>query len=99
MADNYTVTREGQETGAFVLREGLRSLGRLDYHLAGSLLNIDYVVVEPALRGQRLGVRLVDAAVDWARETGRSVHPYCGYAARVLRSDARYQDVLVERRV
>jgi hypothetical protein len=95
MAAGYTITRDGEQSGALVLRAEGRAVGRLDFRVAGAVIEIDYVVVDSALRGQGLGVRLVNAAAAWARETGRTLRPYCGYAARVLRSDARYRDVLV----
>lgn len=94
MASEYRVTREGDNAGAIRLHLGERAVGRLDYRVVGATIDIDYVVVDASLRGQGLGVRLVDAAVAWARESGRTVRPLCGYAARMLRSDARYRDVL-----
>ena len=94
MPAEYSVTREGDAAGALVLWHEGRRIGRLDFRVSGPLLYVDYVFVDPSLRGRRLGVRLVDAAADWARETRRTLHPICGYAARVLRSDARYHDVL-----
>ena len=90
----YTVTREGDAAGALVLRQGDRRVGRLDFRVSGSVIHVDYVFVDPSLRGRSLGVRLVDAAADWARESQRTLQPICGYAARVLRSDTRYRDVL-----
>ena len=94
MSSDYTVTREGDSAGAFVLRHEGHRAGRLDYRVSGTVLEIDYVVVTPRLRGHGLGARLVDAAVAWARETGRTVRPHCSFAARVLRDDAAYHDVL-----
>jgi predicted GNAT family acetyltransferase len=90
----YSVTREGETAGALVLWHEGRRIGRLDFRVVGPLIHIDYVVVDPSLRGQGLGVRLLDAAAGWARETGRPLRPICGYAARVLRSDSRFHDVL-----
>ena len=94
MTSNYSVVREGETAGALVLWHEGRRIGRLDFRVLGPLIHVDYVFVDPSLRGRGLGVRLVDAAADWARETRRMLHPICGYAARVLRSNARYHDVL-----
>jgi predicted GNAT family acetyltransferase len=78
MTSNYTVVREGESLGALVLSQGDRKVGRLDYRVAGSVIQIDYVFVDSSLRGRGLGVRLVDAAVAWARDTGRTLRPVCG---------------------
>jgi predicted GNAT family acetyltransferase len=94
VSSDYTIARDGESSGAFVLRDESGPVGRLDFRIEDQVLAIDYVVVDGRLRGRGLGVRLVDAAVAWARESDRAVRPYCGYAARVLRSAARYQDVL-----
>jgi predicted GNAT family acetyltransferase len=94
MAPEYTITREGEPSGALVLRADGRPVGRLDFRASGEAIDVDYVVVDDALRGLGMGRRLVNAAVAWARETGRVLRPHCGYAARVLHGDARYRDVL-----
>jgi predicted GNAT family acetyltransferase len=47
-------------------------------------INIDFVEVDPSLRGQGVGKQLVDAAVAWAEAQGRHVVPLCSYARAVL---------------
>lgn len=93
-SDDYTTDRDGADPGVIVLKRRGEMIGRLDYHLVDDVIYIDYVEVLAAKRGLGLGVRLVDAAADWARESSRTVVPICGYARRVLMSDARFQDVL-----
>ena len=73
----------------FVLESDGKRLGYLSYSLTKAQLTIDYVFVDPSLRGTGTGNRLVDAAVAWARETGRSVDATCSVARRVLATSSR----------
>lgn len=57
-------------------------------------MNVDYVEVSPALRGKKMGERLVDAAVMWARENKRLIVPRCSYARAVMARTDAYQDVM-----
>jgi predicted GNAT family acetyltransferase len=93
LPDAYTVERDDTEIGVMVLKRNGTPVGRLDYHLTDAVLYVDFVEVSRAERGGGLGFRLVDAAVDWARESSRTIVPVCGFARRVLASDAKYRDV------
>jgi predicted GNAT family acetyltransferase len=71
--------------GTFDLSIGGKRLGHLVYSLAEKgTLTIDYVHVDPSLRGQGMGQKLVAAAVDWAREESLNVVPLCSYARAVM---------------
>jgi predicted GNAT family acetyltransferase len=84
----YTIVRApaaGNESGTFVLSADGKRRGRLLYTLPDrQTMNIDYVEVDPSLRGQGVGKQLVDAAVAWAEVQDRRVVPLCSYARAVL---------------
>ena len=72
----------------FVLRANGQPLGILDYALTGTgEMRIDYVEVDPDLRGAGHGRRLVEAAVAFARERQLRVVPICSYARAVIERD------------
>lgn len=74
-----------QRCGArFSARQGDREVGYLSYTIDDGRLDIQHTVVDPALRGQGIGRRLVDAALDFAQREGLKVEASCSYAARVL---------------
>ena len=58
------------------------------------LIIIDHTEVPDALRGQRIGDRLVARAVADAREKGFKIFPLCPFAAAQFRSTPEYRDVL-----
>lgn len=91
MTPNHTATvtrEEAAGTQEFVLRVGGERLGSLDFALPeAGVMRIDYVEVAPQLRGSGLGRQLVEAAVDWARESGLKIVPICGYARAVMTRD------------
>ena len=89
-----------EETGAVVAREELNGVHefvlRVDGKRLGSLeftrpdpgiLRIEYVEVDPQLRGTGVGRKLVEAAVSWAKETNQKVVPICSYARMVIQRD------------
>jgi len=83
-----TVTREDGDVPEFVLRVDGERLGSLDYTLPDAgVMRIEYVEVAPALRGSGMGHQLVQAAVDWARDSDRKIVPICGYARAVIMRD------------
>lgn len=91
-----SVTREDIDgVQEFVLRVDGDRLGSLDYTLPdAAVMRIEYVEVAPELRGSGMGRQLVAAAVDWAREGGRTVVPICGYARAVITRDPEMSKLL-----
>lgn len=74
----------------FVLEGSGKRLGHLDYSLTpDKVMTIDYVEVDPSLRGSGMGNRLVDAAVAWARESNLEVQARCSFARAVLKAANR----------
>ena len=72
----------------FVLRVGGKRLGSLEFTRPDAkILRIEYVEVAPELRGTGLGRKLVQAAVNWAKETDQRVVPICSYARMVIQRD------------
>lgn len=55
---------------------------------------IDHTFVDPALRGQKIALQLVESVVRYARENNLKIIPLCSYAVKVLNSDEKYHDIL-----
>ena len=74
----------------FVLERDGHRFGHLDYRLTDdNVMTIDYVEVDPSLRGSGMGNRLVDAAVAWADEKHLTVKARCSFARAVLAASRR----------
>jgi predicted GNAT family acetyltransferase len=63
--------------------------GLLTYRRSGELLVLTHTEVNPEIRGQRVGSRLVHAALEYARQAQLRVVPRCPFAAAYIR---RHQD-------
>ena len=61
---------------------------------AEGVITIDHTYVSVMLRGQGIGLRLVNRVVTYAREEGLRIVPLCSFAREVLTGSDRYADVL-----
>ncbi len=64
------------------------------YRRQGEVLAIYHVEAPPQLRGTGAAGRLMRGVAEAARQEGRKVAPYCGYAAAWLRRHKEYRDLL-----
>ncbi|AMY06435.1 N-acetyltransferase [Staphylococcus condimenti] len=55
---------------------------------------IDHTEVSDELRGQGAGYKMVEAAVNYARETNKKIVPLCPFAKSVFDKTPEYADVL-----
>ena len=88
--DNVTIEREELNgTHEFVLRIEGERLGFLEFTRPEvGLMRIEYVEVDPGLRGKGLGHQLVGKAVAFAKDNELKVVPICSYARAVIQRDA-----------
>lgn len=83
----------GSKGEFFIERNGVH-LAELTYTVAGNITILDHTHVDDALRGTGAGRRLVDAAVQWARQGGHKFLPLCPFAKSVFDKTPEYADVL-----
>ncbi len=94
--DFKIIHEEYGQKGRFYLSNQEGELGEMTYVYAGSgKIIIDHTEVDPVLRGQNAGKKLLEAAVSWAREQRLKILPLCPFAKAVMMKNRElYEDVL-----
>ncbi|SEQ42112.1 hypothetical protein SAMN05216548_104229 [Faunimonas pinastri] len=81
--------------GVYVLRPEAGEAARMTFSRAGDhLIVIDHTEVPEAFRGQGIGLKLVQRAVEDARRSGRKIIPLCPFARAQFQRHPDYSDVL-----
>ena len=66
----------------------------MTYTASPAMVIIDHTEVDPSLRGTGASARLVQAAVDGARNEGVKILPHCPFARHVFDKTPEFADVL-----
>jgi hypothetical protein len=72
--------------------DGLTSV--CEYRMQGTTVAFTHTEVPPELGGRGIAARLVETALQWARDEGLRVRPLCSYVATYLRRHPAWQDLL-----
>lgn len=86
--------QDGPSKGRYILVvDG--SEAEMTYSKAGeTMIIIDHTGVPDALRGRKIGQRLVQRAVEDARRDGITIMPLCPFAKAQIARHPEWQDVL-----
>lgn len=90
------VKREEQENkGAFFIEVNGERMAEMTYSKAGDkMIIIDHTEVNDTLRGKGAGKEMVEAAVNFARESKIKIMPLCPFASSVFKKTPEFKDVL-----
>ena len=95
LVDHPIAHEERDHHGAFYIEHEGKRLASMTYtRTNAALIIIDHTEVDPSLRGTGAGRRLLDAAVQWARETQTKVMATCPFASAQFARDPSIRDVL-----
>lgn len=78
------------------MNENDKRVAEMTYSLADAkIMIIDHTWVDESLREKKLGNKLVEKGVEFARERGYKIIPLCSFAKKLLTRDkTTYSDVL-----
>lgn len=85
----------GKKGKFFVILDG-KEEAAMTYVYAGENIIIDHTEVGDVFKGQGVGYKLVEAAVDFARVSHIKIKPLCPFANAVFKKKSNeYSDVLM----
>jgi predicted GNAT family acetyltransferase len=73
-------------------------LSKLDYIRDGKNFVITHVGVYPEHRGQGIAAKIVQTALEYAKQNALRVIPMCGYAAAYIRRNPQYIELTSQER-
>lgn len=86
---------ENDSRGRYFLRADSGATAEMTFSKAGAhQIIIDHTDVPDAFRGQGIGLRLVERAVEDARARGKTIIPLCPFARAQFQRHPEWRDVL-----
>jgi predicted GNAT family acetyltransferase len=88
------VVTKDTERERYELRVDDRVVGIADYVARGDVVVFPHTEIDPSMRGQGMGARLVRAALEDVREAGGRIVPACWYVAQFIEENPDYADLV-----
>jgi predicted GNAT family acetyltransferase len=81
--------------GSFFIKSDVKKVAQMVYVMAGpTKMIIEHTEVDESLKGQGIGIRLLEALVDYVRAEEIKVIPLCPFAKANFAKRSDLQDVL-----
>ena len=92
MTDDLTLTNNAADN-RYELRQGHELIGLIDYRVDGAVVDLYHTEVDPAHGGKGHGNRIVEFALNDAREAGFKVRPTCPFIAKYIHRHEDFWDL------
>lgn len=87
--------KEENNKGSFYIEDNEVTIAKITYSKAGEeKLILDHTEVDISLKGQGVGLQLVEAAVNFARTHNFKIMPLCPFANAMFKRHTAFKDVL-----
>ncbi len=88
------IQKNGPKHGTFIATNGGDVIGEMTYFWSGdNHFVINYTEVPDLYRGQGVAKKMVEKAVEYARENHCTIYPQCGYVRAVFDRCPEFGDV------
>ncbi len=88
------IHKKGIREGAFIATDGDRVIGEMTYVWSGkNHFIIDHTEVINQYEGKGVGKKLVEKAVEFARENDYTIYPQCSFVRHIFERNPAYNDV------
>ena len=94
MTDPASAIRNNVGKQRFEADLGDGSLAIADYRLGEGTIAFTHTEVPAAHRGHGIGTALILFALEWARDRGLKVAPFCPFVAAYMKANKEWQDLL-----
>ena len=81
-----------KQNGFEVLHDG-QQVGRIKWTLVEKVMIMDGTFLDPSLRGQNMGEKLLDEAADVARQHSYRMKAICPFVIQMFKRFSKYDDV------
>ena len=92
MSHPDAAVRHDKSQARYVLEVSGEELGAANYTEQDGKMIFSHTVVDPGLKGQGLGSKLVSEALNDARARGRRIVPVCEFVASYVRNHPDWND-------
>ena len=86
---------DNTEDSCYEIRVDGQHAGKLEYRLIDGERHLPHTEIDREYGGRGLGSRLVEGALQLARESGEPVVPECPFVVAYLHKHPQWQDILV----
>ena len=81
----------------FYCGDSKNPLAKITFYYQDNLIVVDHTYVSPALRGQKIGQKLLSEIIFLAKSEGKSIEPKCSFVKKELNNDSEHKNLIYQK--